>query len=203
MLGKVFSLLIVSSFVFSLINGNAEEVSRCITASAADAVTLSLSLAGIVALWSGVVHVLDKAGGTKLLARICRPILRRIYPAAFRKHIGENEIAANFAANLLGLGNAALPLGLSVMKALSVEKDDIDLQIDRKTFAVMNTVPPQLFPTTLFALRAAADSAAPFEVLLPIWLCSAATFCFAGVLCRIVGKLSRANAARKRRSRER
>lgn len=197
MLGKVFSLLVIASFVFSVINGNIEELSRCIPATATDAITLSLSLAGMISLWSGVVRVLDKAGGTKLLAKLCRPLLRRIYPAAFQKHVGEKELAANFAANLLGLGNAALPLGLAAMQALYTEKDDRALQNDRKTFAVMNTVPPQLFPTTLFALRAVADSVAPFEILLPIWLCSAATFCFAGILCRLCGAFSKGHRSAK------
>lgn len=193
MLGKIFSMIVTISFFFALISGQMDALSRSILDAAADAVTLSVSLLGLMSLWSGVIRVLDCAGVTRLLSRLLRPLLRLIYPTACREGKGEKEIAANMAANLLGLGNAALPLGLSAMEQLSslshTEKEKANP--DMMTFAVMNTVPFQLMPTTLMALRGAAGAAAPYDILLPVWLCSLGTVTFAALLCRLCGALSR------------
>ncbi len=202
MLGKVFSCIIALSFLFAVFTGNMQALSECVTAAAGDAVTLSISLLGLTGLWSGVIRVLERAGAMKAFSRLLRPVLSLLYPAAARTGRGMDEIAANFAANLLGLGNAALPLGLSVMRALTPSetaekaeetgkgenteiRERAALLADRFTFTVMNTVPPQIFPTTLIALRTAAGSENPCEILFPIWLCSLGTVLFAGFLCRL------------------
>jgi spore maturation protein A len=90
-------------------------------------------------------------------------------------------IASNFAANLLGLGNAALPLGLSAVKELS----DSGAKFDIMTFSVLSTVPIQLFTTTLITLRKWAGSASPYSIILPIWAVSLFTYFFAVLLCRL------------------
>ena len=205
MLGKVFSCIIALSFLFAVVTGNMQALSECVTAAAGDAVTLSISLLGLTGLWSGVIRVLERAGAMKAFSRLLRPVLSLLYPAAARTGRGMDEIAANFAANLLGLGNAALPLGLSIMRALTPSetsetaeetqkgenaemRERAALLADRFTFTVMNTVPPQIFPTTLIALRTAAGSENPCEILFPIWLCSLGTVLFAGVLCRLCAR---------------
>ena len=209
MLGKVFSCMIALSFAFALFTGNMSLLSQSVTEAAKDAVTLSISLLGLTGLWNGVIRVLEKAGMMKKLSCLLRPVLSRIYPTAAKTGRGIEEISANFAANLLGLGNAALPLGLSVMQALTpTDKEKSEkkafsdaLLSDRFTFTVMNTVPPQLFPTTLIALRTATDSAAPCEILLPIWLCSIGTVLFAALFCRSFSHFSfsrKQNGGKKR-----
>ena len=187
--------MIALSFVFALLNGNMEALSQSITAAAADSVTLSVSLLGITGLWCGVIRVLEQGGMTQRLSRMMMPFFRLLYPTAARTGRGIDEIAANFAANLLGLGNAALPLGLAVMKSLTPNEKDAPsvkaaLLSERVTFAVMNTVPPQLFPTTLIALRTAANSAYPYEIIFPIYIVSAGTVLFAAVLCRVSARIS-------------
>lgn len=190
MIGKVFSCMIFVSFTFALCTGNMELLSKSVADAAEDAVTLSLSLLGLTGLWSGMIRVLESSGATKRLSRRLLPIFRLLYPTAAETGRGIEEISANFAANLLGLGNAALPLGLSAMKALTPngnepERIRRDLLADRCTFAVMNTVPPQLFPTTLIALRTAANAAEPYEIILPISVCSCLTVLFTAILCRL------------------
>ena len=181
-LTKVFSVLVSASFVFALLCGRMAQLGDAIINGASDAVSVSVSMLGMLCLWKGIINVLDGAGVTTLISKLSRPILCRIYPAAFKKGVGTSEISANFAANLLGLGNAALPSGLSAMQNLA---QDRSLYHDMMTFSVLATCPIQLVPTTLIALRSASGSLAPHAIIAPILVCSLATVCFAVVLCRI------------------
>ncbi|MBE6571488.1 MAG: hypothetical protein E7656_04520 [Ruminococcaceae bacterium] len=182
MLTKVFSVLVSSSFVFALLCGRMSQLGDAIINGASDAVTVSITMLGMLCLWKGIINVLDGAGVTKLISRISRPILCRIYPAAFCAGIGTGEISANFAANFLGLGNAALPMGLSAMEKLS---QNSNCYHDMMTFSVLATCPIQLIPTTLITLRSASGSSSPYAIIAPILVCSLATVCFAVALCRI------------------
>lgn len=182
MLSKVFSVLVSASFVFALLYGKMEELGASIISGAADAVSLSISMLGMLCLWKGIINILDCAGVTKLISRLVRPILKLIYPTAFSENCGADEICTNFAANFLGLGNAALPTGLSAMEKLSSLQNG---QNDMMMFAVLATTPIQLIPTTLIVLRSAAGSVSPYAIIPPILFCSAATTIFAVLLCRI------------------
>lgn len=189
MLGKVFSVLTCFSFVFALFNGRMPQVCDAAISGAQEAVDLCFSMTGMLCLWNGVIRVLDKAGATGIICRIISPLLKIIYPEAYKNGKGIKEISSNFAANLLGLGNAALPLGFAAMSALC---DGSDRATDEMvTFSVLNTVPFQLIPTTLIAMRAANGSARPYEIILPVWICSALTILFAVAVCKTASKLSR------------
>ncbi|MBR5528006.1 MAG: hypothetical protein IKV97_03305 [Clostridia bacterium] len=185
MIGKIFCILTSSSFAFALVSGKMNELSAAVLSGAADAAALCISTLGVMCLWSGVIGVFDGVGVTALIAKVVRPILKYIYPTAHKTGVGIDEIAANFAANLLGLGNAALPFGLSAMEKLSELEKKYPDSHDMLTFAVMNTVPFQAFPTTLIALREAAGSQNPYDIILPIYLCSFATIIFAALVCRL------------------
>ena len=188
MLGRVFSVLTCFSFVFALFTGRMPEVCDAAISGAQEAVNLCFSMTGMLCLWNGVIRVLDKAGATEVICRIISPLLKIVYPEAYKKGSGIKEISSNFAANLLGLGNAALPLGLSAMSALC---DGTDRASDEMvTFSVLNTVPFQLIPATLIAMRAANGSARPYEIILPVWICSCITIIFAVILCKGASKLS-------------
>ncbi len=182
MISKVFSVLVSASFVFALLNGRMEELGAAIISGAADAVSISVSMLGMLCLWKGVINILDYAGATKLISKLVQPVLKLIYPVAFSKNCGADEICANFAANFLGLGNAALPMGLSAMEKLSrLENGENDML----TFAVLATAPIQLIPTTLITLRSAAGSVSPYAIIPPILICSVATTIFAVMLCKV------------------
>ncbi len=192
MLSKVFSVLVTISFVFAALDGRMGELCAAVISGANDAVTLVISLVGMMCLWNGIIKVLDGAGLTKLLSRLIRPILKFAYPTACSKNCGVQEISANFAANLLGLGNAALPLGLSAMEKLAtLDGEKEKANADMMTFAVLATTPIQLLPTTLIILRQNSGSASPYEIITPILICSVATTVFAVVLCRLCGYFSK------------
>lgn len=186
MIGKVFSVLVSFSLVFGIFSGRIDEVSQAVIAGAGEAVELSVSMLGFMCLWSGIINVLNDGGVTSVITKLIKPVLRFVYPVAYKTGCGIDEIASNFAANLLGLGNAALPSGLCAVKKLSEFENTYGRQNpDLFTFCVMNTVPPQLFPSTLIILRKSAGSAAPYSIIVPIYICSFATFVFAAVWCRV------------------
>lgn len=190
MLGKVFGILVLVSYIFAGVTGNMENVCNAAINGAGEAVQLSISLLGIMCLWSGLIRVLDKAGLTKLITKIISPFLKLLYPDAYKMGISTDYIAADYSANLLGLGNAALPIGISAMKELKKEglPTPQTANNDMVTFAVLNTTPIQLIPTTLIALRTTYNSTNPYEIILPIWICSLATTIFGAIICKIMAK---------------
>lgn len=192
MLGKVFGIITTLSFLIALITGNTAALGNAILDGAADAVTLTLSLAGIMCLWCGVMEVLREAGLITKLARLMRPFLRIFFPDSCGEGQGAEEIAANISANMLGIGNAATPLALSALEKMQKNNPDPSRPTnDMVTLAVMNTASVNLLPTTILALRRASGSQDPFSVILPIWLVSSVCWLLALVLARAVGSLSR------------
>lgn len=191
MLGKVFGILVVVSFVVSIGQGNMEDLLSATTSSTVQALELAITLAGSMCLWSGVARVLDKCGFTKRLEKIISPILSKIYPDAYAKKNGVGECAANISANFLGLGNAALPLGIETMKKFAENTNEKTNKAsdDMVMFAVLATTPFQLLPVTLAALRQAAGSASPYEILIPVWICEVVTTIFAVVMCKLLAKV--------------
>lgn len=182
MISKVFSVLVGVSFTLALLCGRMQELSNAITSGAQEAVNISVATLGMTCLWKGIIAVFENVGVVETISRLTRPALRLIYPTAFSISCGDEEICTHFAANLLGLGNAALPSGLCVMEKLS--KDPI-LKNDMITFSVLATVPIQLIPTTLITLRSAAGSQQAYSIVLPILLNCVATYIFGVILCRI------------------
>lgn len=192
MLGKVFGVMVLVSIIFALICGNTAELGGAVLDGASDAVTLTLSLCGVMCLWCGVMNVLKKAGAIKALARLLSPVLRVFFPDASKDGEGKEEIAACIGANMLGIGNAATPLAVSAMKKLRASHvkrggDPDEASRDMITLAVGNTAAVNLLPTTILALRRSAGASEPFSVVLPIWITSVCGALFAHVLCRVLG----------------
>lgn len=190
MLGKIFGTLCLISFICAAVTGRLPELGAAAATGAASAVTVSLGLLGAMALWNGIIRVLDAAGGTKALGAFAAPILRIVFPDAYRKQNGISEITAAVTANLLGLGNAATPLSIAAMKALAKNGGEEFEASGRATdemvtFAVLSTASLDIIPTTLLALRTAAGSAAPDEILVPVWICSGLCAIAAVIFARV------------------
>jgi len=159
------------SLVCALVLGKEASLAPAAMEGAAQAIQLGISMAGVLCLWMGVMEVMDRAGLAGKLARLFRPILRRLYP----DHAGDkgvmDTIAANVSANLLGLGNAATPLGLEAARRMSrktpgVAGDSLCMLV------VCNTASIQLIPTTVAAVRLAAGCENPFDILPAVWVTS-------------------------------
>ena len=159
------------SVLFGLLGGTLDAVSAAALSGAASAVTLCLSMAGALCLWTGVMEVMERSGLAGKLARLFRPLLRRLLPRASRDEETLSAVSANVSANLLGLGNAATPLGLKAAARMAknsggVASDELCLLV------VLNTASIQLIPATVASLRAAAGCEAPFDILPAVWLTS-------------------------------
>ena len=168
----VWTGMVVLSLVFGLATGNLDAVANAALEGASSAVELSLSMAGVLCLWSGVMEVMNTCGLSSGLAHAFRPVLRRLLPEASRDSETLAAVSANVSANLLGLGNAATPLGIRAARRMArgcdgVASDELCLLV------VLNTASIQLLPATIASVRSAAGSSSPFDILPAVWLSSA------------------------------
>lgn len=163
--------MVVLSVVFGMLNGRMEAVSSAALAGAGSAIQLCLSMAGVLCLWSGVMEIMNRCGISAKLAHAFRPFLRVLLPNASRDDETLSAVSANVSANLLGLGNAATPLGIQAARRMArgqegVASDELCLLV------VLNTASIQIIPATIASVRAAAGAAAPFDILPAVWLSS-------------------------------
>lgn len=170
----VFGLMIAVSFLFALITGNMEALSAGILDAAGSAVELLISISGMLCMWSGFMRIAKDCGLIAKLSRLFAPLLRRLYPDVPVESDAFRYISMNISANLLGLGNAATPLGLNAMRELKKSSDSDTATNSMVYFVVMNTASIQLIPTTVAALRKSYGSQQPFDILICVWISSAA-----------------------------
>lgn len=186
----VWTGMVALSLVFGLLSGNLDAVSAAALEGARSAIELSLSMAGILCLWSGVMEIMNVCGLSTGLARLFRPILRRLLPEASRDPETLAAVSANVSANLLGLGNAATPLGIRAAGRMArgcggTASDELCLLV------VLNTASIQLIPATIASVRAAAGCAAPFDILPAVWLASALSVTAGLLAARLLERVGR------------
>lgn len=185
--------MVVISLIFGFVSGNLDAVANAALEGADSAIQLSLSMAGILCLWSGVMEVMNACGLSSGLAKLFHPLLRRLFPHASRDKSTLAALSANLSANLLGLGNAATPLGIQAARQMArgcsgIASDELCLLV------VLNTASIQLLPATIASLRAAAGCKTPFDILPAVWFASLLSVAVGLVTARI---LSRAGGIRK------
>ncbi len=159
--------LILLSVVFGIINGRIPQVVASVTESAKFAFELALGLAGIMALWLGIMRIAEEAGFVRALARRIQPLMRRLFPDVPEEHPAMGSMVMNIAANMLGLGNAATPFGLKAMNELETLNPIPGTASNAMcTFLAINTSSVQLIPTSAIAFLAAAGAAHPTDIVL-------------------------------------
>lgn len=175
MIGYLLFFLIFVSVVSSILTGTVSSLTDAVINSGSDAVTLVLSLAGAMAVWGGVMKVAERSGLTEILTKTLRPLLRLLFRGIDKNSAVMRAIAMNVSANLLGLGNAATPIGITAMKSLAEEEGSETATRNMSVLAVMNSCSVQIIPTTVAALRAASGSASPMEIfpcVIAVSICS-------------------------------
>jgi len=186
----IWVLMVVSSILFGGATGRAEAVGAAAMEGAAAAVTLSLSICGAMCLWSGVMEVMNRAGISSALARLLRPLLSMLFPSSVNNKELIEPLSQNVAANMLGLGNAATPMGIKA--AVQMAREGGDAASDELCrFVVLNTASIQLLPTTVAALRAAEGAAAAFDILPAVWCTSICTVVIGMLVCHGLGRSGR------------
>ena len=174
----IWLLIIVFSVGVSIVTGTIGEVSAATAQGAQAGVTLAIAMAGSICLWSGVGAVMDKAGMTGAMARLLRPVRGRMFPSTRTVPALSNALSANVGANILGLGNAATPMGMKAAKRM-VRPDSPGIATDELCrLIVLNTASIQLIPANVAAVRASLGCRNPFDILPAVWLTS---ICSAGL----------------------
>ena len=182
--------MVVLSLIFGILTGQMDAVADAAMEGAASAVDLGISMAGILCLWSGVMEIMNACGLSAGLARIFRPLLRRLLPQASRDQETLAALSANMSANLLGLGNAATPLGIRAARRMArgcggVASDDLCLLV------VLNPASIQLLPTTIASVRSASGAQAPFDILPAVWLASLLSVTAGILMAKLLAALGR------------
>lgn len=171
MLNILWPFFIILSIIYSIISGNLENLNLAITESISGAVTLTITLIGITCLWSGIMEIASNTKIIDYLSKILRPVIVFLFPNITKNQKALKDIIMNIIANILGLGNAATPLGLQAMEEL--QKDNIEkesLSDNMMMLIVLNTASLQLIPTTVIAIRTSLGSTNPTKIIFPVWL---------------------------------
>lgn len=171
MLNIIWPLFIVISFIYAFFSGNTEQVSNGIFESLTDVVNLSLTFLGTMCLWNGIMEIAKKTTLIKKLTSFLKPLIKFLFPELTKNEKAKEEISMNIIANVLGLGNAATPLGLKAMKTMQKEnKDKTTLSNSMAMFILINTASIQLIPTNVIAIRNSLNSTAPTQIIFPVWI---------------------------------
>lgn len=164
--------MVAAAMIYAALHGTGTALSGAVAAGAKQAVELSLTMAGSLCLWSGFAALLRAGGLQRRLAALLSPLLGRIYPTAARDPETMESLCGNATANLLGLGNAATPLGIAAVRRMQALSGGRAATDEACRLIVMNTASIQLLPTTVAALRAGLGSASPFAILPAVWATS-------------------------------
>ena len=192
MLNIVWPIFIILSFSYAIFSGNIEELNLGILNSSKDAITLTISLLGTMCLWNGIVKIAMNTNLIDKLTNFLKPIISFLFPDLKKEENIKKEISMNMCANILGLGNAATPLGLKAMKSMQKINDKKDrLSDSMMMFVVINTASIQIIPTTVIAIRNSLGSENPTAIVFPVWVATIAAAVFGIIATKIIIKMTK------------
>jgi spore maturation protein A len=190
MLNIIWLLLMMLAVIFGIINGRLDAVVSAVTDSAKMAFEIALGLVGIMVFWLGLMKVAEECGLVTLIARLLKPILTRLFPEVPPEHPAMGAMVLNMSANILGLGNAATPLGLKAMKELDTLNPIPGVATNPMcTFLAINTASIQLIPVTAMAYLAANGGTHPTDIISSALLASICTTTAAIISVKLLAKL--------------
>ncbi|MGN1147970.1 MAG: nucleoside recognition protein [Lachnospiraceae bacterium] len=205
MLNYIWAFMILIGVVYAAITGNMEAVTDAALGSAREAVALCITMAGVMALWMGLMKIAEKSGLITRLASGIQPFLSFMFPHIPKKHVAREFIATNFIANILGLGWACTPAGLKAMEALAALEaergnteylDEHPRTASREmcTFLILNTSSLQLIPVNMIVYRTQYGSANPAAVIAPAVIATLFSTVVAIIFCKVMDR-GKANSA--------
>ena len=177
MLNILWPIFIIISFAYAIFSGNVDKLNESIFSSTSESVNLCISLLGTICLWNGIMQIANKTSIIDRLTNLLKPAMNFLFPELKQEKEIQKEISLNVIANILGLGNAATPLGLKAMKSMQKKNPKKDtLTNSMITFIVLNTASLQIIPTTVIAIRSSMNAKNPTSIVFPVWI---ATICAA------------------------
>lgn len=168
MVNYIWVIMTLIGIVFGIINGTLEEINKAVFVGAQEAVTLCIGLISVLVFWLGMMRIAEESGLLERLAKLFRPIVKRLFPEVPSDHPAMGYILSNMIANMFGLGNAATPLGIKAMEELQ-ELNGGKKTASRSmvTFLALNTASITIVPSTVIAIRMTYHSSSPTEIVVP------------------------------------
>lgn len=171
----IWTFFLLISLVFAWLTERTAALAASVMQGAQAGITLGISIAGSLCLWTGIGNLMEHIGVTAALSRLLKPLLQRLFPGTKKDPALARDLSANICANLLGLGNAATPMGISAAKRMAMG-ETASHELCR--LIVLNTASIQLIPANVAALRTSLGCNTPFDILPAVWITS---FCSAGL----------------------
>ena len=185
MLDYLWAGMLIFGILWGILQGKGAELTQAVLDGGRSAVDLSLTLLGAMAIWTGLMEIAEKCGILQGIHRLLRPAIRWLFPDLPEDHPATESISMNFAANILGLGNAATPAALKAMKELQ------DLQVDKYTasdamctFLIINISSLQLIPINMIIYRSQYGSVNPAMITVPVLIATVASTVVGVVMCK-------------------
>ena len=185
----IFTAICGIALIASILLGRGNELAAAVPQGAQAGITLAISMAGSICLWSGIGKLMEEIGITSFLSKLLKPLLHLIFPSTKKDRQLAGSLSANICANFLGLGNAATPMGIQAARQLAKHSKSGIANNELCRLIVLNTASIQLIPATVAAVRASLGCQTPFDILPAVWITS---ICSAGMgLCAawVLGKL--------------
>lgn len=171
MLNFIWPFFIIISYIYSVFSGHISDVNNSVFEACKSTVELTLTFFGTITLWCGIMKIVRDSSLSQKLAKLLSPVIGFLFPDVKKSSPTYNEISLNIIANVLGLGNAATPLGLKAMTSLQEKNPKKDtLSNSMAMLILLNTASLQLIPTTVIAIRSSLNSENPTGIIVPVWL---------------------------------
>lgn len=189
MLNIIWPIFIIISIIYAFFVGRIDEVNASIFESAENTVNLILTFFGTLCLWNGIMEIASHTTLMEKLTKFLSPFMKILFPEIKKEDKEYQEISMNMVANILGLGNAATPLGLRAMETMQRKNNSKDrLSNSMAMLIVINTASLQIIPTTVIAIRTSLNSSNPTSIIVPVWIATIAAFITVVVLSKILSK---------------
>ena len=189
MLNILWPAFIILSYIYSIISGKNYEINNGLFESLSDTVELTLTFLGTICLWNGIMQIAKNTSLIEKMSKFLQPVINFLFPDLKKNKAAKNEISMNMIANILGLGNAATPLGIKAMQTMQKENTKKDtLSNSMMMFIVINTASIQLIPTNVIAIRTSLNSQNPTSIILPVWIATIVAAVVGIVLTKILIK---------------
>ena len=186
----IWSFMIIISIVTAVITGRVDETISAVFEGASTAVSTLISFAGAMCFWTGIMKISEKSGVSNMICRFISPVVTRLFPGS--SQTARRYISMNITANILGMGNAATPMGIFAAQTLDKENPNPEKPSGNMCMLVtLNTTSFQLIPSTIIALRAAAGSTDPTSIILPVWIASLFAVCIGVLSVKLINRFYR------------
>lgn len=188
MINWIWAGIMLLSIFAGAVSGRLDQVNNALLNGGKDAILLSVTLGGSMCLWGGLMRIADKGGFTSALSRLLSPLMRLLFPGLDPSGPACRAMLMNMAANFLGLGNAATPLGIKAMEELNKENPEPSVASNHMvTFVALNSASIQFLPTTVASLRLQYGAKTPLNILPAVWVASLGAAATAVTLARLLG----------------